>query len=111
MNKRGEEAQLYLIIEIVIGILVAGLFISMATNYDSYSNIHKIFIEKDLKLLSESLLSAPGEIEFIYPIKSYYDVSISSTEIQVQNNAQLIQFATEDKLVFTKTDDLRVVRQ
>jgi len=111
MNKRGEEAQLCLIMEIVIGILVAGLFISMATNYDSYSNIHKIFIEQDLKLLSESLLSAPGEIEFTYPLKSYYDVSISSTEIQVKNNAQLIQFATEDKLVFTKTDVLRVVRQ
>ena len=111
MNKRGEEAQLYLIMEIVIGILVAGMFVSMATNYDSYSNIHKIYIEQDLKLLSETLLSSPGEIEYTYPIKSYFDVSLTSEEIQVKNNAELIQFAKEEKLIFTKTDKLKVVRE
>jgi len=109
MNKKGEET-LILSIEIIIGIMVAGMFVSMATNYDSYSNIHKLFIEQDLKLLSETLLSAPGEIEYNYPIESYFDVTISSTEVQVKNNAQIIQFAKQEKLVFTKTDSLKVVR-
>jgi hypothetical protein len=110
MNKRGEEAQLYLIIELILGILVAGLFVSLATNYDAFSNIHKHFIENDLKLLSETLLASPGEIEYRYPIKSYFDVSISSEQIKVTNEAQIIQFKDDDTLIFTKEKDLKVVR-
>lgn len=110
MNKRGEDAQLFLIIELIIGIIVAGLFVSIAVNYDAFSNVNKIYIEQDLKLLSETLLSSPGEIEYNYPIQSYYDVSISSDKIQVTNKAKVIQLAGEDTLTFTKTEDLKVVR-
>ena len=111
MNKRGQDAQLFMFIEITIGILVAALFVSMAVNYDSFSNVHKIYIENDLKLLSETLLASPREIEYNYPIKSYYDVSISSTAIKITNNAQLLQLPDEDTLTFTKkTNNLEVTK-
>tara|TARA_Y100000310_G_scaffold81507_1_gene78061 strand:+ start:1494 stop:1835 length:342 start_codon:yes stop_codon:yes gene_type:complete len=76
MNKRGqgEAQQLFLLFEIILGITVASIFIFSTINFDSMSNTEKIFIEKDLNLMAPTLLAAPGEIEYNYPIKDLYQV-------------------------------------
>lgn len=99
MNKRGEELQLYFTIEIILGILIAGILVNSAVNFDSISKINSIYTQQDLQLLSESLLSAPGGITYTYPIKSSYTVSFADT-IKVSHDTNLI--TSNKEIIFSK---------
>jgi len=102
MNKKGEEQQSFLIIEVILGIIVATIFINAATNFDSISNSNTLYLKNDLEVLSETLLSSPGDIIYSYPIKSTYSVSVSDDSVTVSNNAGLIYSGDKYNLVFNK---------
>ena len=78
MNKKGqaEAEQLFLVIEIILGILVAGIFIYNATNFDALSSVNKEYAKQDLGLLTETILASPGTVEYQYPLKASYSVNI-----------------------------------
>jgi len=103
MNKRGIiEHQVFFAMEAVLGILVAGILISNAANFDSLSNINKIYAQEDLKLLSETLLASPGSVEYAYPIKSLYDVDIADKQITVSKTDSLLAGYSYYNLTFSK---------
>jgi len=87
MNKRGagEAQQLFLFFEIIIGIAVAGIFIFTAIDFDSVSNVNKIYTEEDLNLLTSTLLAAPGEIEYNYPLRTTYEIT-SADPFQIEKS-------------------------
>ena len=89
MDKRGstgEELSLATYIEVVLGILVAVIFITAASNPDSFSNINIFYAEEDITLLTETMTAAPGYIEYDYEIKSLYTVSITD-EVSVTKSS------------------------
>jgi len=102
MNKRGEEHQLFFAMEAILGILVAGILISAATNSDSISSLNKIYAEEDLKLLTETIQAAPGEIEYQYKLKDIYQVNIKGKEIQVTQTTNFLESYSYYNLTLTK---------
>lgn len=90
MNKRGmgESQQLFLFFEIIIGLAVAGIFIFTAADFDSVSNVNKIYTERDLNFLTPTLLAAPGEIEYNYPLRTTYEIT-SADPFQIEKSLTL----------------------
>jgi hypothetical protein len=103
MNKRGEEHLYFLAIEIILGIIIAGIFINLALNFDSVSNSNALYLKNDIKVLSETLLSSPGEITYTYPLKQTFSVSVTDGSVEVSNSANLIPRFGDYNLVFTKS--------
>lgn len=91
MNKKGEEHQFFFAMEAILGILVAGILISTAANFDSLSNINKIYAEEDLKLLVETMQASPGDLKYNYKIKEIYTVSIEDNEIKITAKNNLLE--------------------
>ena len=104
MNKKGQAdaEQLFLFAEIVLGILVATIFILNAANIDSISNINKVYAEEDLTLLTETLLMAPGSIEYDYIMKNIYDVDISEEGVTITKTFGLFDGLSYYTLHFEK---------
>lgn len=90
MNKKGQEHQFFLAFETILGILVAGILISVAANFDSLSNLNKIYAQEDLKLLLETVDAAPGTIHYDYQIKSMYNVNIQKGVVMVTETNGLL---------------------
>ncbi|MDP3728861.1 MAG: hypothetical protein Q8R18_05430 [bacterium] len=89
MDKKGEEHQFFFAMEAILGILVAGILILTAANFDSISNINKIYAQEDLKLLIETIQASPGAIEYNYKLKEMYEVQIQEEDIKVTTNNNL----------------------
>jgi len=106
MNKRGQagvEQQLWAVIEIVLAVLLVGTLTFMATNPDSFSNINKFYAEEDLSLMTETLLAAPGTIEYNYEIKTMYSVNIKDDAITVtRKDVNIIASYDTYHLIFKK---------
>jgi len=81
MNKRGVEHQFFFAIETVLGVIVAGILLSAAANVDSLSSTNKLYAQQDFELLAETLLAAPGSIDYTYTIKSIYMVELQDNQI------------------------------
>ncbi|MBT3324299.1 hypothetical protein HN840_05305 [archaeon] len=115
MNKRGQagvELQSYYIIELVLGILIVGILLSLAMNPDSYSNINHFYLQEDLSLLSETLSASPGYIEYDYKIKSTYEVEIDDSTVSVIKNPKLKNYFNNYTLHFeSKNGDLTYENQ
>ena len=95
MNKRGQagvELQSYYIIELVLGILIVGILVSLAMNPDSYSNINHFYLQEDISLLSETISAAPGHIEYDYEIKSTFEIEVDDTLVSVTKNPKLTNY-------------------
>ena len=73
---KSKQSNVSLILGALI-VLVAGILISAAANFDSLSNINKIYAEEDLKLLVETLQAGPGSIEYTYVVKTLYNIYIN----------------------------------
>ena len=99
MNKRGEaeSLELTMLFEILIGITIAAFLILAALNWNSLSNFNKLYAEEDLKLLSNTLLSVPGEISYKYSLSSNLKVEMSPTNIRIISNPSF--FAMTDKTI------------
>lgn len=95
MNKRGEGHQLFFAMEVVLGLLVAGILIGTATNFDALSNINKLYAKEDLKLLVETIQVGQGSIEYDYKIKSLYTVNINldptQEDVQVTSTGTFLE--------------------
>ncbi len=92
MNKRGQagiELQSYYIIELILGIMILGILVSLAMNPDSYSTINEFYLQEDLSLLSETMTASPGFIEYDYSVKSTYEVEIDDSIVNVLKNTKL----------------------
>ena len=85
MNKRGqgETQQLFMLMEVVIGILVAGIFIFSAANPDPYTNVNKLYAQQDISLLVDTIGSAPGVVNYDYSISSNYQVTIDEEKVSI----------------------------
>ncbi len=105
MNKKGEEHQFFFAMEAVIGILVAGILITTATNFDSLSNLNKIYAKEDIKLLVETIQASPGNIEYNYKLKSIYDIKVEEKEITITQSSNFLDGYTYYNLTLTKADN------
>jgi len=85
MAKRGQATVLLwkLVIEILIGLLVAGILIYSAYDIDAVSTFNKEYIEQDVGLLANTMLASPGEITVIYPVSEGYNVELTDDEVEV----------------------------
>ena len=92
MNKKGQagvELQSYYIIELVLGIMILGILVSLAMNPDSYSTVNQFYLQEDLSLLSETMSASPGFIEYDFEVKSTNDVEIDESTVLVTKNTKL----------------------
>jgi len=106
MNKRGqaEAEELLLFIEIVLGILVAGIFIYSATNFDAFSTVNQVYAEEDLTLLFETALAAPGSLEYDYQLKNIYAVRLYTDELDVTKSDGTIDSYTYYNISISKEE-------
>ncbi len=101
MKKRGqaEVLQTMLLFELLLGILIAGILIYSASNFGTMTNFNEEFLEKDLSLMSNTILAAPGKIIVVYPIDSNYNIEITET-VNVETSKSLVH--TDSELRFFK---------
>lgn len=104
MNKRGEEHQFFFAMEAVIGILVAGILVTTAANFDSLSNLNKIYAKEDIKLLVETLQASPGDIEYNYKLKEIYEVQVDK-DITITQSSNFLDGYTYYNLTLAKTEN------
>ncbi|MSR86288.1 hypothetical protein EXS74_02740 [Candidatus Woesearchaeota archaeon] len=102
MDKKGQEHQFFFAFEAVLGILVAGILISVSANFDSLSNVNKIYAQEDLKVLVETLQASPGNIHYDYQLKTLYDVNIEKDKVTVTKSDGLLDGYTYYNLSLTK---------
>lgn len=103
MNKRGQaatEQSYFLFIELVIGIIVTIILMSFATNPDSISNINQIYTEQDSMLLAETILAAPGGVDYTYTTSSV--LSIDGKSFQATKSTGF--FSKENSYTFRKAE-------
>jgi hypothetical protein len=79
MNKRGSgiDIQGLLLVQLLIGIAVAGLIIAAAANPDAFSNINKFYAQEDISMIIEAMLASPGDTSYSYDIKKTFDVTVT----------------------------------
>ena len=109
MNKKGMEHQFFFGMEVIIGILVAGILISTAANVDSLSNVNKIYAKEDMKLLVETIQSSPGSIEYNYKIKSMYNVDITKEDITITQTEIFFDGYSYYNLILNKEQDSKQI--
>jgi len=105
-----EGAQLYLVIEVVVGVMVAAMFILIATNVDFSSNGFKLYAQQDITLMAESLDAAPGTVIYEYQLKNSYTVSIGEKVTVSRSDAPLTGTFSKQTLTFEKTPDSRTIK-
>ena len=110
MDKKGqaETEQFFLFIEIILGILVAGIFIYNAANFDALSSVNKEYAKQDLALLTETILASPGTVEYNYPLKASYNVKINEG-ITITTSSDLISAFEYENLIITKEQGSKTV--
>lgn len=110
MNTRGDATteEWFLFIEITLGILVASILIYNAANVDSFSVVNKKYAEQDLALLTETILASPGAVEYQYPLKESYSVSIGEKVTVTQSDSPTQAFSYYN-LTMTKEQGSKTV--
>lgn len=109
LNKKGVELQTYFIIEVILGFLFAGMLIVAASNFDWLSNVHKEYAEKDLALLVETVLAAPGKVTFEYQHQASLTPSFGSEDITVTISENVLKGYDTKNITFTKDYGLATV--
>ena len=110
MDKKGQEHHMFFAFEMILGILVAGILISAAANFDSLSNINKIYAEEDLKLLVETLQAGPGSIEYTYVVKTLYNIDIEQDQITLTKTDGFLDGYTYYNLTLVKEQGSEQIR-
>lgn len=106
MNKRGEvEHPFFFPMEVILGLLVAGILIVSVTNLDSISNVNKIYAQQDLKLLTETIQASPSNIKYDYKLKNMYEVNIQNKEIIITRTNSFLEGYSYYNLTLTKNKD------
>ncbi|MBU2590214.1 MAG: hypothetical protein KKF52_02765 [Nanoarchaeota archaeon] len=115
MNKRGEAEtlELTMLFEILIGIAIAAFLVLAALNWNSLSNFNQLYVEEDLMLLSNTLLSTPGAVSYKYPLSSSLKVEMTPTNIKIVSSPSF--FAMTDKTILLmetshKADSINIKR-
>jgi len=100
MNKRGqaETLELTTLFEVLIGLAVAAFLIFAALNWNSLTTFNKVYLEEDLKLLSNSVLSTPSSVKVTYPLNSNFNIKIGD-EIRVIHTPKLIGVEESDLIL------------
>ena len=99
--KRGSiSQQTFFAFEIILGLVVAGIFIYTATNITEFSNVDTTFAERDLDLLTATVLSAPGDITYQYQLSGKMEVE-STTPFDLNKDLT----STKDPYNITLTKD------
>lgn len=112
MKRRGqvEVLELTTLFDIIIGLMIATFLIIAATSWNSVSNFNKVYLEEELKLLSNSVLSSPASVKVTYPLSTNYKIEMKE-EIKVVHTPKMT--GEESRLVMeasSSSDQLRVER-
>jgi len=109
MNKRGQEAQeVFFAIEIMLGMLVAAIFLVGTSNFDAFSELNKNYAQQDVPLLAESLDASPGEVTYYYTAKGSLDVELGEV-VKVTRSGNIIKSYQEQTVTFSKNPSSRSI--
>ena len=101
LNKKGERKRWKLtLFDIIIGIAVAAILITLAVSYSGLSGLGRLYVENDMSLMVSTLLSTPGEITARYPISPDYD--IQEYALKTPRNAKKKVVHTPSALALSK---------
>ncbi len=103
MDKRGEAEtlQLTMLFEILIGIAIASFLILAALNWNSVSNFNKVYVQEDLKLLSNAVMSVPGEMQVKYPLSSNLKIEMTPDYVKVLSKPGFFSLYEDSYLLLT----------
>ena len=109
MNKRGqaEVLQLDLLFRIIAGLLIASVLITAAFQLNNTPEYNKYHVEKDIKLLLDTLEFLPIDIKVNYPVgKENYAVIIKDGDIKVEGTTKITDLIKkENYIIFEKEGD------
>lgn len=121
LGKRGEaeELETLTLFDVVLGIVVATFLILAALSFSSISSFGRLYLEKDISILTSAILSSPGHITLNYPVGRDYKVQMCDpvtnicNQVRVQHDATVAGTFTKENLVFGSSPetDLSVVRK
>jgi hypothetical protein len=115
MDKRGQAEvwEITLLFELVVAVLIAIFLIATVMSFNSLSGLNKAYLEKDIKLLVNAELAAPGKIRIDYPVSEDYKVKMGK-EIEVTHDITAKGVLGGSKLVFEKAEgskDIKMSRE
>jgi hypothetical protein len=104
MDKRGqaEAEQTFFMMETLIGIILAGIFIFGALSYSTVTNVEKDYIQKDVALLIETMDESQGKIVYNYELKEAYSLEIEEDSVSVKKSNKVIESLTDKTITFEK---------
>ncbi|MFH1972840.1 MAG: hypothetical protein ABIJ18_05165 [archaeon] len=105
MNRRGagEEKSLFSAFEIILFVIVFLTLIFVTTNFDYISRANEVYLEKDIPLMATAVQSAPGDIEYEYPVKEIYYIEDKENRINVIRDPQKFgDFYSDYNITITK---------
>ncbi|HII15111.1 MAG TPA: hypothetical protein HA362_02255 [Nanoarchaeota archaeon] len=121
LGKRGEaeELETLTLFDVVLGIVVATFLVIAALSFSSISSFGRLYLEKDVSLLTSAVLSSPGQITLKYPIGEDYRVQMCEPETNICNHVKVVHDPTllgvlkKDRLVFgsSPATDLSLERE
>lgn len=90
-GKRGDAVSVetgFFVMTLVISLAVSAPFIQKTVSDIRGETFEKNYIARDIALMIDALYAAPGDIEFIYSLKSYkFDVELKDSEVFVRKSA------------------------
>lgn len=112
MNKRGQSEVLELttLFEIVLGLVIAGFFIMMAFTFNQHTKFDKYYLEQDMKMLINTIQSAPNYVDFNYEHAKIYDISISENKIDVKRNLKITSLTKKNILNLKKDGPFETIK-
>ena len=101
MNKRAESI-IMMIFEILVVLLVVGMFFSIADNYAKSESINKIIYTKELQMMTHTLLATPGDalVEFPYNSSAYVFIFNEDEVIGYLAGERLNEFKKEHQKIY-----------
>ncbi|MFH1828994.1 MAG: hypothetical protein ABH824_07070 [Nanoarchaeota archaeon] len=113
MEKRG-QAEIWtttLIFEVVLGVLISVLLVGAAVQYASVSEVSRVYVERDLSLLIETMYASAGDIDVSYSLTPAFKVDISDS-VKVKRDVTAQNFLDDSYLIMKKSlgEDLQINR-
>lgn len=118
MDKKGsgEAKQIGLITELIIGVLVIGILYYLVHGIYTNDEFNKIYVEKEVSLMMNTLEGLPGDIELSYTLnKGNYNFFVSGGEVnigeedQILNKPKVIRFFKKGEKIFLSQEGLEIV--
>ncbi len=83
LYRKGENQTLEVAVEIVLAATIVIFGYMMVNNVVGDSNLHRKYYAKDISLLADGVLAAPGNVNFPYEIRSKYAIEFNATKNRI----------------------------